>query len=402
MIAAILQAITLLAIIDAIAWVIALYNGISSLKIVARNREKLEKHYRKTKARQRKTSVSVIIPFRNEPLVRKTIATTMAQNIDSLEVIVVDDNSGSEYMDKIKDFIVKRTMGKEIAYVRLYGVPRDWYPKSYACYIGYRSSIGETLFFIDSDTWFLKNDVVDKLCSYASSSKSIVSIMPRFKCCSRRCRIVETVLTTVSHGFLGFNKVSSPRHRLAWFFGCCWCIDRRLYEQLGTHRLVRKSIVEDRDLGEQAKARGIPIEVVYGVDLVETMWYPSISDTVNVLSRILCRHTLKRKAYASLILLATGYYAPLLCILLGALTFSQLAIIVGVTAYLIQCITHGIGVYVNKYNPLYIFVAPLFGYILVAGIAKALRNKVFTWKNRVYYITSNKEDKNNIALKHRL
>ncbi len=373
--------VIMLTILDSIIWIKGLYDGFRSVRITRENREKLDysSYLVDTMDSCVKPIVSVIIPFRNEPLLTKSLYSVFRQKTRFYrEIIIVDDNSD---LENVVETIPR---SKEIAYIRLHGLPRNWSPKTYSCYTGYRCSVGEVLLFLDADTWFTGDSVLEKLYSYVLEVNGIVSLLPRFVCNTIRCKIVETLLTTFSHSFLGFDKVVDQGKKLSWFYGCCWAIRRDVYEKLGTHSIVKNSVVEDRDFSEIAKSRRIPVKVVYATDLVETQWYPSFSETVNVLARVLKRHCLKKsKAFTSITLLTLGYYLPLTTLAIGLYLNNLLAIVSGVIAYTTLSLTHIIGVKTNGYRLGYIFIAPLFGFILVSGLVKAVFIKNIVWRERV-------------------
>ncbi len=357
-----------------VAWIKGFINIKKSLSIVRNNAKLLKTYSKKT--------ISIIIPVRNDRSIDDLlkILLKLPSNIVK-EIIVIDDNSDNW----VKDVILKYSKrDKRLKYIRLEGLPKGWSPKSYACYIGYLNSYNPIICFLDADTILFNPKLYTSLAA-GIREDIVLSFMPEFLCKTKRCRIAETVLTTFSHAFLGFDKVSNPSNKLAWYYGCCWCISRSLYEKIGTHYIVRNSIVEDRDLAEHVKKEKHRIVVVYIPGLVGTLWYDDLSSSIKVLARVLRRHGLKKeKAFSSAALVFLGYYLPIISSIIGVLTYSIPIIVLSIINYIILTIAHYFGAKINKYNYIYALIAPLLGILLVKGIIEAYKRKYIEWRGRIY------------------
>ena len=354
-------------------WIKGLINIKKSLSIVKNSIGILKTHSKKP--------VSIIIPVRNDPSISGLLKILLKRSNNAVkEIIVVDDNSD----DWIKDVVLGYSKrDKRVKYIRLEGLPKGWAPKSYACYIGYLNSHSPIICFLDADTLLYNPELYISLVE-GIEDDMILSFMPEFVCGTRRCRIAETVLTTFSHAFLGFDKVNDPNNKLAWYYGCCWCISRDLYERIGTHYIVRNSIVEDRDLAEHVKENKYRIIVVYVPGLIGTLWYDDLSSSINVLSRVLRRHGLKKKAFSSAALVFLGYYLPIVSSIVGLLLHSLPITVLGITNYAILTLNHYFGAKINKYDSIYALIAPLLGILLVKGIVDAYKRKYIEWRGRIY------------------
>ena len=247
--------LAILSIINVAIWLYALYSIRSSIKCLVRlGNNHLRKHVG--------TRISVIIPVRNEeetiPLLLKSLIDQKGSG--SMEIIVVDDNSTDNTANIVKEYMQKY---KNIKYIKINKIPHGWMPKPYLYHIGYRSSSGDILFFIDGDTWIKSSNLLLKLMNIVLRTNGIVSLLPIFICRTVRCKLMETLLTTFSHAFMGFDKVYDKNKKLAWYYGCCWAIKKKLYEKLGTHEIVKDSIVEDRDFAEHVKSSGYDIKIIH-------------------------------------------------------------------------------------------------------------------------------------------
>ncbi len=332
-------------------------------------------------------ATSVIIPARNAAeTIGRVIESVLGQDIGEglREVIIVDDGSTDETPD-----IVRRYSDSRLRYLRVDSTPNGWSPKNWACWVGAGRASGDVLVFLDADTWFLRTNALRAL-ACAARKYGIASMAPRFGCPTRRCRAVETALTTFSHAFLGFDKVSDPGHGLAWFYGCCWGVERRLYERFGGHAAIKAEIVEDKAIARLLKQRGIIPAVLKGFDHVETLWYGSVSDTVSTLGRVL--HTFGSgtgKALGASIAVGAAYLSPLLEALLAAFT-GPIAVAVAAASYASQAVAHVVGAELNRYWKGYALTSPIFGPVLSAGLVKAIKysREGVRWRGRHLRLTS--------------
>ncbi len=367
--------LSILSIANAVVWIYAFRSIRSSLR-------KLTRLGSGEHGRRSRVNVSVIIPVRNEEETISRLLNSLLDQvgIDSMEIIVVDDGSTDRTAAIVREFMGK---SDRIRYVRIDEIPRGWAPKPYLYYTGYGLSCGEVLFFIDGDTWIKTQDLLSRVTELAMKTNGIVSLLPRFSCRTVRCRIIETLLTTFSHAFLGFDKVFDRGKRFAWYYGCCWAIRRDLYEELGTHKVVRESIVEDKDFAEYIKSRGYEIKVAYTPMYVETKWYDGIGDTIDVLARVLKGQGIKRsRAIAGSILILLGYYLPIINMIYGLLVYPPL-LLLGIIQYILLTMDHCQGAHVNGYSKLYSIVAPLLGIALSIGLFKAALAKNIVWRGRI-------------------
>ena len=329
--------------------------------------------------------VSIVVPARNEAEnISLLLNSILEQDYGNFEVIVVDDNS-SDNTPKIVLEYAKRD--RRIKLVRNnQSPPPGWSPKVYALMRGLEHVNPETriLVFLDADTRLLARNTLRILISNAQSTRGIVSLNPRFKCPTRRCKIAETILTTFAHCFLGFNRVLDEKHKLAWFYGCCWAVSRETYEKLGTHYAVRHSLVEDRDLAERAKSMRIPLMVIRAWDLIETIWYPRIHDSVRMLARVMRRHAKsKARTVGEALIIALSYLLPVMNTVLGIVSYNIIPVVVGLTNYAVLTVAHSIGTRINNYSIIYALTTPVAGLIMSWGLIEAARTSHIVWRDRL-------------------
>ncbi len=329
---------------------------------------------------------SVIIPCRNcADTIVITIKSIAAQSVKPAEVVVVDDGSTDGSVKIVRALASElASQGVRVSVLSVGNVPTGWVPKPYACLQGYHrvKDESEVIVFLDSDTWFTKEDALHALVGEAWVT-GLASYAPRFVCSTRACRAAEVLLTTLSHAFLGFDKVFDPNSRIAWFFGCCWAVRRDVYEALGTHESVKHEIVEDKAFAVTAKRGGMGFTVLAGFDKVASLWHPKLGDTANVLARIFWRRIVCERGrslmYAALFLL------PYLTPALGPaslVSMNPFLIAAGYVAYAVCVLTHMAGSKLNGYPLTYALAAPYVGVALIFMLMSRILKGEFEWRGR--------------------
>ncbi len=360
-----------LSIANAAVWAAAASSSNNSVRVLVENRRRC--------VHRPRAPVSVIIPARNaaETLPRLLESLTRQKDARLRDVIVIDDDSRDDTVGAAEEYAALLPL----RIIRNKEIPAGWAPKPYLYSLGLSASSGGILVLIDADTRLLDERALSILAGCAEATHGIASIAPRFSCPTRRCRLAETLLTGFSHAFLGFDKALDPRRSLAWFYGCCWAVERATYMGLGGPAAVRNELVEDKALARIAKRMGKRITVIWGPDLVETEWYGGIRETVEALSRIL--RTRRGKLFAASILTAISFYLPIVEALYAAHTGSLFPALLAAAQYIPQATAMRSGALQNRYSFLYAVAAPLAGMILSAGAARAARGGRILWRGRV-------------------
>ncbi len=318
--------------------------------------------------------VSVIIAARDEERnLRRLLPRLLEAGGDRLlEVIVVDDGSRDATPRVVEEYAAR---DGRVRLLRVDSTPPGWAPKSYALSLGASAARGEVLLFLDADVepWRPRR-LVEAAASVGEGE--LLAFAPRFLCRGALCKAVEAVMTGVALGFYGFHRVQSRGDRLAWMYGCCWAIQRSLYQRLGGHEAVRGSLVEDRDFAVHAKTRGARIRFVDGYRLIGVWAYETLEGYSNQVARLAVDPLRSRGRLARLAYLAgsaAALYAPLL---LAPFSWAAAA------AAAAQLLLYARGALLNGFSPVYAAAHPLGQLPLVWGLLLALRG--FEWKGRRY------------------
>jgi len=210
-----------------------------------------------------RTSVSVVIPARNEAATLPTLLRSLRRLTSAAhEVVVVDDGSQDETAS------VARAEGAVV--VPVAGPPPGWTGKAWAAHTGAQATGGDLLLFLDADT-VLAPDALDGLRTLHDRYGGLVSVQP-FHEAQRPYEQLSSYFNVVS---LLASAAFGPRpQRRAMAFGPCLLTSRPDYERAGGHAAVRGAILDDVELAAAYERAGLPVTCAMGGQSVRMRMYP--------------------------------------------------------------------------------------------------------------------------------
>ena len=199
-------------------------------------------------------SLSVIIPARNEEHnLPALLASLNAQSVRPQEIIVVDDASTDRTAD------VARSFGATV--ISSQPLPADWRGKTWACQQGADAAHGDTLLFVDADTWIeafgLERILADK-------STGALSAVPYHE-----VRLPYEQLSVF------FNLIMTAATLPDGLFGQMLLVSREDYRRVGGHGAVKGRILENFHLAERFREEGIPLRSIPGKGMLSFRMYPN-------------------------------------------------------------------------------------------------------------------------------
>src|SRR5256712_13412825 len=174
-------------------------------------------------------------------------------------VRVVDDMSTDRTAEKAASVVEGDGRGRMVHGEEL---PEGWVGKNWACHQGFRMSRGEWLLFVDSDS-ILARDAVERTLSHAKrTGKDVLSVFPRGELRGFWAKMVWPVLASVIRRLYPLRSVNDSKGRRAGLFGAFILIKRGASERIGGHEAVRGDFVEDKQMANNLKAKGVPFGVL--------------------------------------------------------------------------------------------------------------------------------------------
>ena len=222
--------------------------------------------------------VSVIVPARNEaPNLGRLLASLLALDYGSYEVIVVDDDSTDASLAVASEF--------DAIIVRTGGLQPGWTGKNYACHLGAMAATGDWLLFTDADTEHAPLSLASIVGYALDRQLEAVSVMVGQECVSFWERAL--VPFAFQQYFVGVPgaQVNQTRHPTALANGQYFLIRREVYERLGGHEAVRHSLAEDIRLADRLKSHGVRYGFARAEALVRARAYRSLADIMTGFSK---------------------------------------------------------------------------------------------------------------------
>lgn len=209
------------------------------------------------------SSVSVVIPARDEETTLPTLLASLRQlTVGVREIVVVDDGSQDATAS------VARSAGAVVAPAP--SPPPGWTGKAWACHIGARATSGDLLLFLDADT-MLAPDAMDGLLELYDQHRGLVSVQP-FHGVVRPYEQLSSYFNVVS--LLASDAFVRHTARRPIAFGPCLLTSRADYERAGGHAAVRGEILDDVQLAAAYHRVGLPVHCAIGGHSIRMRSYP--------------------------------------------------------------------------------------------------------------------------------
>ena len=223
------------------------------------------------------TNLSILIPARNEEAnIEKCINSIDISNALIKEIIVLDDDSKDntwEILKKMSSSIIKLNVikGKK--------KPEGWSGKSFACYQLSKYASSDWILFIDADTE-LEKDGIDKIIGYAQRNNySMVSAWPKIEMKGISEKVLMPLLNfLVFSSFPTMYSLKSKISSLGLAHGACILFNKKIYEFLDGHKLVKASLFEDTELAKKWRLKGEVSVCINGMNIIRVRMYDSFKN----------------------------------------------------------------------------------------------------------------------------
>jgi len=211
-----------------------------------------------------RTSLSVIIPARNEehnlPTLLRSIFSSTSQ---PTEVLVVDDASSDGTA------AVSESFGARV--LRLSEKPDGWTGKSWACHQGALQARGSLLFFLDADTYFVDEGFSRTISCWVANRdrNAVLSILPyhAMEAVYEQLSLFFNIMMAAGAG--GFGLSSQPR-----LFGQALLISKDIYFAAGGHAAVGGVVLENLRFADLLRRTAARIVCIAGRGALHMRMFP--------------------------------------------------------------------------------------------------------------------------------
>ena len=351
--------------------------------------------------------VSVILPARNEEkYIQKCLKTLVEQDYSNYEIVVINDSSFDRTGELIENFSVTNY---KVIHVNAEPKPDSWTGKNWACYQGYLKSTGDLFLFTDADTIHSFYSISLAVTHLLANDLDSLTAIPKILATDFWTKITLPILWTLSLAKYSALQANNPNSKIGYFFGSFFIITRKTYEAIGTHKAVRKEIVEDGALGRRVKELGFKLNVVHGKDHIHAVWARDPSTLWHGLRRLMISIYNREKINAYLMVIATFFLLLLPLIVLpfsinmalqqrhitaNITDLNLVLLFLTITSMLLLIITSILELkYSILQNPFYSFCFPLAcSFVFIAFLTSIInsgRKNAINWKDRRYTIKEN-------------
>lgn len=232
------------------------------------------------------TGVSICIPARNEETtVKRSVESALNQHYETLEVIVLDDNSTDKTPQILRS--LKAEYGDLLQIIDGEPKPDDWLGKPWACHQLSQQATGDILIFIDADVWLERSAVKRVVRTMGREVIDFLTVWPQQHLGSLMEKIVipqlyYALVTLLPIAFVYkiprwiptfLRKKISPVFAAAC--GQFMAFKSAAYHKIGGHQAVKNKIVEDLELARKIKKAGRPMKMYHGLGSVHCRMYTS-------------------------------------------------------------------------------------------------------------------------------
>lgn len=212
-----------------------------------------EAHRTPSATRDGTGSLSIIIPARNEQHNLPRLLRSIFDAGDAeLQVIVADDSSTDGTREVAQEF------GAMV--VSVPPLAEGWRGKVWACHHGAKAATGDTLLFLDADTWLEAGALPLLRNLFAGGALSVGPF--------------HHVPRPYEQLSAFFNLLMVSGTVPARLFGQMLMIDRASYNRVGGHEAVRGRTLENFHLARQLGETGIPVRSMVQRGLLTFRMYP--------------------------------------------------------------------------------------------------------------------------------
>jgi chlorobactene glucosyltransferase len=338
----------------------------------------------------RKPSVSIIVPARNEAhrVLEKSISSMLAQTHENYELIVLNDRSTDNTEEillqcKVQDAKCKIYNGTE--------PDKTWLGKPFALQQALEKATGEWILSTDADIIFAP-ETLQTVIDYAEENKfDALTLIPKQIYGSFWEKLFMPVFGWFCLLAMPLHRVNDLKRKESMGVGNFFMFRREVLEIIGGFESVKNEVAEDLKLGEIIKSRGYKLRIDYAPGLIETRMYAGFTEiwegfTKNLFSGM--QFSIVKMFFGAFSILLFGVLPIFLAVFISAIGNFKLFVPL-VVIYLLQvCVLakaakewEGSRIYA----PLMPLGLALFLAILMNSTTKILSGKGVTWKGRSIY-----------------
>jgi glycosyltransferase involved in cell wall biosynthesis len=216
------------------------------------------------------TTVSAIVPARNEEATIAAAVESLAAQPEIKEIIFINDQSTDETAAVVQQLSSRYA---QLRVLETKELPGGWVGKNHAASLGAAQATGDWLLFTDADGVHLPGSTAHALADAAETGAGLVSYSPEQETRTwYEKALIPFVYTRLSHKY-SYDEVSHPDSHAAAASGQYLLIRREDYVRIGGHAAVAGEVLEDVALARLAKQAGVRLYFASGNGIMRVRMY---------------------------------------------------------------------------------------------------------------------------------
>jgi chlorobactene glucosyltransferase len=334
--------------------------------------------------------LDIVIPARNEgSKIGRCLESLEHQSFPGFRVWLVNDRSTDNTREVMAQY------AKEDDRFRvLEGMdpPAGWVGKVNAIMQAVPHLEAPWLLFLDADTCLHPENLERALAMAKQHDLEMLSLVPHLECKTFWEQVIQPVVVFLIGLRYPTGRVNNPKSPVAIANGQYILIRRETYERLGTHEVVKASVVEDLDFSAHAKRQGVRYWLAYGASYFSVRMYTSYAEIREGWTKNMYLGVPDKQWIATLgRVLGTWLLGvlPFLTLLAGLMSEgSSVLIPLSWAAWAVMTFAMMVNRILYKINPLGAIFYPvamvLIGWYLLMSRQMALSKTGVVWKGRYY------------------
>ncbi len=341
--------------------------------------------------------ICVVVAAKDEQDNIETCVRTMIdQDYPNFELLVCNDRSEDATAEIVEAIAAENP---RVRLLNIEQLPDGWCGKNNAMQQGIATTDGEWICMIDADCTQTSPRTLSTALQYAiDTDADLLSVLPTLEMHGFWENVIQPVCSGVMMIYFTPEKVNNPKKSNAYANGAFMLIKRSVYEQIGTHEVVKGEVNEDMHMAAILKQAGLNLRVTRNDGLYKVRMYTSLGAIIRGWSRIFYGTfgTLRRLCTALAVLLMVSL-SPYIFTALGfglsggdsaAAGWWKACGIAGATAVIIQLsVIYRFYALLNVRKRLF-FTYPLgsliASYAVIVALLKLRKGAKVTWRGTSY------------------
>jgi glycosyltransferase involved in cell wall biosynthesis len=219
---------------------------------------------------QNPARVTAIVPARNEDAVIAACVTSLAEQPEIAEILVIDDQSTDQTAEIVRHQV---NSVPKLRLLQSTELPAGWVGKNHAVWLGARAANSQWLLFTDADALHSEDSAARALAIATNQNAVMVSFSPE--------QVMQTwyeealipyVYCRLASKF-SFDEINDPKSSAAAANGQFLLIRKDVYDAVGGHASIAGEVLEDVALAKRVKTAGYRIWFGSGAGIVRVRMY---------------------------------------------------------------------------------------------------------------------------------